>query len=865
MFLRIKGVYVLSISFLSFLACTAPNDVPTTGSISGIATSAISGTPLSDVSISTDPVTQTVTTNSSGEFLISSCPIQTYAVTATKQGFNATIKNVTVTGGGNGSANFVLIPTTGSITGTITVSKAGTVLANATITTTPSTQTVTSDAAGTYTIANCPAGTYTVSAAKDGYISVTKEVVVTGGAVTSGSIVLSQSSGIIKGKITDRDGNAPLIGAALTTSPVTSSVSSDGTGNFTINDVVPNSYTITAVKAGYRDATSTVTVGAGQTATANIQMDAVTAVLSASPNSLLDFSTNSSTLQLTITNTAGAGSQLSYTISKPTDATWLTTSKSGGQITTTPDQVVCTVTRQGLNAGNYSTSLTINSNGGDVTLSVTMVVPNVSAPQLSVSKFQLDFDSLTSTLQFSIINSGTGTLNYTISDNMEWLTVSPSSGSTNATPAPITATISRSGIGIGTYAGQITITSDGGNGTVGVGMKVTSAVLPAPTLQALNITKAGCQLAWTAATDITQFASYKVFKSTSPNVTETSTLVKTITTSTSNNCNVTGTAGATEYFKVYVYNKAGAGSASNEVTVRYPDALKTWTLAMNTSQYGYTLTDIHSIDDNHAWAVGNKSDTGIILKFNYSSRLWEREVLPSGVINVGGIHMLSASQGYANARCNIEGQAFLAILKYDGISWSIYRSLSYTGYYRVAYDIYAVSDSVIFASYCTYINHIEFVYKITQNDWADQGVPGLWFTFRDSNDGYVFCNYDYARKYNGFGWTSMETSSKFEDMSISKETGILYALKDADYNYNDTLFIFNNSDQSTKKVTLNVSNSNHIFVYDDTHIWVSTDSEFAFYDGTSIQKVSVAGAERMWFHSATSGWAIANNGIYMYR
>ena len=543
---------------------------------------------------------------------------------------------------------------------------------------------------------------------------------------------------------------------------------------------------------------------------------------------------------------------------------YIATSSPGGKTATgtTSPLIVTGLT----NSTAYTfTVVAINVNGNSLPSTASTAVTPSAVPGVPTN-VTATAGNMEAMLSFTApaSNGGSAITGYTVTSSPEGKTVT-------GTTSPLTVTGLTNGIAYTFTVIAINLNGNSLPSTASAAVTPSNTAISPLFLKAINITNNTCALAWTEVVDLQNFSCYKVFKSTSSNVTENATLVTTITTATSNNYNIIGTAGVTEYFKVYVYNKAGAGSASNEVTVRYPDALKAWTLTMNTSQYGYTLSDIHSIDDNHAWAVGKKtspSDTGIILKFNYSSRLWEREVLPAGIRDVGGIHMLSASQGYANAQCNIGGQASLAILKYDGVSWSIYRSISYAGYYRVAYDIYAVSDSVIFASYRTSLNPTELVYKITQSGWSDQGVPGLWFTFRESNDGYVFCNYYYARKYNGFGWTSMETSSYFEDMSINKNNGILYALKDGYSYYTDTLFIFNNSDQPTKKVSLNVNNSNHIFVYDDTHIWVSTEHELAFYDGTSTQNVSVAGAssfERMWFHSATSGWAIANNGIYMYR
>jgi len=254
-----------------------------------------------------------------------------------------------------------------------------------------------------------------------------------------------------------------------------------------------------------------------------------------------------------------------------------------------------------------------------------LTVPNQNAPQLTLSKTQIDFGATSAQQQFTINNSGTGALTFTIADDMSWLTINPASGSTNATPVIITATINRSGLAIGNnYAGQISVTSNGGSGTVGVTMSVTSAALPAVTLQALNVTETGCQLAWSEVATPTEFSAYKVYGSSSANVSESDQLLSTITSYTTKTLNVTGSAGTTQYYAVYVYNKSGIGTRSNVVSVAYPEALKSWTLTLDGSQNNYYFHDgdIASFDDNHAFACGFKvvsgGNVGIILRWDPS-------------------------------------------------------------------------------------------------------------------------------------------------------------------------------------------------------------------------------------------------------
>jgi|GEM_PF-2228741 len=59
---------------------------------------------------------------------------------------------------------------------------------------------------------------------------------------------------------------------------------------------------------------------------------------------------------------------------------------------------------------------------------------------------------------FTVANGGGGTLSYTISDNVSWLSCSPTSGTSTGEQDTITVTYSTSGLSAGTYNGTITIT-----------------------------------------------------------------------------------------------------------------------------------------------------------------------------------------------------------------------------------------------------------------------------------------------------------------------------------------------------------------------------------------------------------------------
>jgi len=107
--------------------------------------------------------------------------------------------------------------------------------------------------------------------------------------------------------------------------------------------------------------------------------------------------------------------------------------------------------------------------------SLPCVCAHSSTPLLGVTPLSLDFGEITDTRSFTISNNGQGTLAWDVSGTVPWLSVSPTSGTGNAT---ITASVDRSGLPAGSHSGLITVTSNGGNETVTATM-----VVPVPVLR----------------------------------------------------------------------------------------------------------------------------------------------------------------------------------------------------------------------------------------------------------------------------------------------------------------------------------------------------------------------------------------------
>ncbi len=153
----------------------------------------------------------------------------------------------------------------------------------------------------------------------------------------------------ITGRVTDRASSSAIVGASISTIPVSSSVISDANGSFTVPNLSPGQFLVTASKDGYNSSSISVLVTEGQTSTAYFQLQILGPELSFSP-AAIDFGTSLSQFGLTVSNTTGVGT-LSWAIAKT--AGWLSLSSSSGSATTGPVLLTLTVDRTNLSPGNY--------------------------------------------------------------------------------------------------------------------------------------------------------------------------------------------------------------------------------------------------------------------------------------------------------------------------------------------------------------------------------------------------------------------------------------------------------------------------------------------------------------------------------
>lgn len=199
--------------------------------------------------------------------------------------------------------------TTGAISGTITSSVDNAALVGATVTTDPATVSATTDSSGMYTLDEIEAGTYSVIVNLDGYTEKTRAgVTVTAEATTTLDLIMDPATGDVTLTVVDlcsETGSAGLVGATVSRSDASDALTGTD-GLLAIDDVQPGDVTLDVNMAGYLPMSATVTVVAGDTATASIDMTCQSLVVAERARTMLTTEMNGDNRILAFATTAMA-------------------------------------------------------------------------------------------------------------------------------------------------------------------------------------------------------------------------------------------------------------------------------------------------------------------------------------------------------------------------------------------------------------------------------------------------------------------------------------------------------------------------------------------------------------------------------
>lgn len=147
------------------------------------------------------------------------------------------------------------------------------------------------------------------------------------------------------------------------------------------------------------------------------------------------------------------------------DRLWLTLSPESGSSTGEIDAVEVSVDVTGLDVGSYAAHITISAPGvlGSPQRVPVLLEITVPPPLLSVSPTAITFDCMEgeNPPRESVVirNVGTGEFSWEISDDTDWLSVSPASGSNSGEEDALEARAHVSGLVPGTYTATITVTA----------------------------------------------------------------------------------------------------------------------------------------------------------------------------------------------------------------------------------------------------------------------------------------------------------------------------------------------------------------------------------------------------------------------
>lgn len=176
-----------------------------------------------------------------------------------------------------------------------------------------------------------------------------------------------------------------------------------------------------------------------------------------------------------VSNSGGGALSYSITDTNDTETDWITVDPTGGSSSGESDTIAVTFNTAGLPADNYSGVITITASGASnspqtiaVSLSVTATPPTISLSRVMISRIVargMDADSSS----FTVTNSGGETLLYSITDTnddpIDWISLSPTGGSSTGESDTIAIVFATSGLANGQFEGTITVSAPGATNT----------------------------------------------------------------------------------------------------------------------------------------------------------------------------------------------------------------------------------------------------------------------------------------------------------------------------------------------------------------------------------------------------------------
>lgn len=286
------------------------------------------------------------------------------------------------------------------------------------------------------------------------------------------------TEGNLIGVVTDARTGALLSGVSVSLSPTGKTYTTGVDGKYEFRDIESQEYNVSVSKSGYKSDKKTAFVQVSRDTNLDFQLTPNAGNLTVSQTSL-DFGNDATTLTFDIVNTGSA--PLKWEISE--NATWLSCNPTSG---TTQEgeksSVVVTVNRNGLDRGNYAQTIAVSSDGGSTVIIVNMSVQGLA---ISLSPEELDFGSITTSMELNLTNTGSGNISYTLTPSNDWIKLSRTTGTFTKTEN-ITVSVNRNSLSEGNHSGYLTLVVGEERLTIPVRMNIPSKEKPTVSLQIID-------------------------------------------------------------------------------------------------------------------------------------------------------------------------------------------------------------------------------------------------------------------------------------------------------------------------------------------------------------------------------------------
>ena len=342
---------------------------------------------------------------------------------------------------------------------------------------------------GRYEFNNLEPGQYTVQGTKSGFESNTKNITITSGNVSSGDMQLRPAATGFRLNVDylDFGTNFTQMSFKIINVSTTNAMSWEIVESLNWLETSPSTGSI----QGGQETTVNVAIDRSllsQTTTANITVRSadhsvvlpinVTVSGDNAPQlqlseTTLDFGTTANNLSFSVMNVGPNGTTLNWTCSNIT-VDWLTLSPTSGSTAGgNSTMVMATIDRTKFN-GIVSTSVTVNGAGMSSTIVFNAQSEGSGVAILQLSESALDFGEQETAMTFQVRNIGTNSsvLDWTISTPaVNWLTISPMSGSTVAGNASLVTVLIDRSMFSNDVSTNITVSGGGNTASIAVSAK----------------------------------------------------------------------------------------------------------------------------------------------------------------------------------------------------------------------------------------------------------------------------------------------------------------------------------------------------------------------------------------------------------